>query len=129
LTNEEIIERRGRENARVQLATALLRKEPILRDLLAKVALKRGLLINDVLPKSRLAEICETMGEFYFTALRDTVASTVLLGNVTARDHTTVLYGAARYAVKNDLEMPRRAKSRRYAKYLEQKGQTNGAQV
>lgn len=106
-THDDIIRWHARKNRDVLLARELLEVEPFLKGLLAEVALKNGLMIEDVLPAGKTGLVTKSLNEFYYRALSETLASTILLGHATARDHTTVMYGAARWAQAHNLPAAR----------------------
>lgn len=114
------IARHGRKNSRIILALELLELEPTLRVIMTEVAAQYNLSRSDVLPSSRRGNVMEAMHEFFYRALTETLASSVLIGDISARDHTTVLYGSARWAVKHDLPIPRGGDGGRYAKFCNQ---------
>ena len=61
----------------------------------------------DILGPSKQPHLVRIRQKFYYTCLNDTNLSTTQIGELCNRDHTTVLYGAASYATRNGLEMPR----------------------
>jgi chromosomal replication initiation ATPase DnaA len=100
----------------LRLAQALLDREPDLRRIMKEVAAQSNLMPDDVLPASRSPHIIDIVHEFYFRGMTETSASAVLLGDISARDHTTVLYGVARWAHIHELKVPRGATGGRYAR-------------
>ncbi|UFW91012.1 hypothetical protein BjapCC829_21720 [Bradyrhizobium barranii] len=114
---------------RVNAAVELLAEHPVLKGMLARVVNKYNMRPVDVLPKTRQPHVIDALHEFYYQALTETLASSTLLGELTARDHATVLYGSARWAVLHGLKVPRGATGWKYIGKLltrEQRGQANG---
>lgn len=77
--------------------------------LLDRIAGKHGLTLNDLLSRTRTKRVTDARHEFFFCALTETKASSVEIGAVCGKDHTTVLYGAAAHAIRNGLAVPRGA--------------------
>jgi hypothetical protein len=124
LTHDEIIDRHGRQNERVALAVDLLSLEPDLYRIMAEVAVSHGLLVEDILPPSRLPCINQIMHEFFYRALTETTASTALIGHASARDHTTVMYGSSKWCSVNELPFPRGSRGGRYVRKQIQQEET-----
>lgn len=78
-----------------------------LRMLLEEVAAKHGLTRADLKSVRRPKKITDARLEFYYRAATETSQSMPAIGNVVNKDHTTVIIGCRRYAVKHDLPMPR----------------------
>ncbi len=87
-----------------------------LEEILCSTALKHHLRRVELLSRSRTNIVVDARSEFFFRALSETLFSSVEVGRKVKRDHTTVLYGAARYAVRNGLPVPRGAISSRYGR-------------
>ncbi len=85
-----------------------------LEQILCSTAEKYHLRRVELLSRSRTATVAAARSEFFFRALSETIFSSVEVGRKVKRDHTTVLYGAARYAVRNRLPIPRGGVSARY---------------
>ena len=127
MTQKNTIEKHARRNHRVMLALRLLEREPALRVAMTQVAAQHGLKRDDVLPASRRGVVTDIMHEFFYRALTETSASTVLIGDISARNHSTVLYGAARWAMLHELPIPRGAAGGRYVRIFHQrKGAAHG---
>ena len=82
--------------------------------ILAEVAAKYRLTIIDLRSDSRAKRVTDARGEFYYRALRETTCSSPTIGWACRKTHGTVLKGAAVYARRNGLEIPRGATSRGY---------------
>ncbi len=85
-----------------------------LEEILFVTAEKHHLSLRGILSRSRTQAVTNARSEFFYRALEETMASSVEIGRKVDRDHTTVLYGAARYAVRNGLPIPRGGISARY---------------
>jgi len=83
-------------------------------EILARVAIKHGLHIVDLLSRSRSLAVTDARSEYFFLALNETPASSVEIGRSIGKDHTTVLYGAARHALTHGLPIPRGSSPNRY---------------
>jgi chromosomal replication initiation ATPase DnaA len=116
LKHARTIAQHNRQNEKVELALALLEREHVLRGILNEVSAQYNLSRNDILPGTRRGNVQEACHEFFYRALTETLASTVLIGDACARDHTTVLYGSARYAYLHELPFPRGTDGGRYAR-------------
>ena len=92
----------------------VLRLDPTLYEIMAEVAVKHGLFVEDILPPTRQPSMNIIMHEFFYRALTETSASTKLVGHASARDHSTVMYGSARWAYENGLPMARGSNGGRY---------------
>jgi chromosomal replication initiation ATPase DnaA len=122
LSHAKTIARHALRNRRITLALKLLELEPVLRGIMTEVAAQHNLTRSDILPSSRHGKVMEVLHEFFYRALTETLASSVLIGDISARDHTTVLYGSARWAILHDLPIPRGAEGKRYMRFNQQKG-------
>lgn len=79
-----------------------------LAEILVRVSAKHNLATHDLFAVTRSRAVSEARHEFFYTALAETPASSVEVGRMCGTmDHSSVLYGASRYAVRNDLPMPR----------------------
>jgi hypothetical protein len=114
LSNEAVIRDHSRQNQKYNLALTVLRLDPMLYEIMAEVAVKHGLLVEDILPPTRQPSVNIIMHEFFYRALTETSASTKLVGHASARDHSTVMYGSARFAHVNGLPFPRGGDGIRY---------------
>jgi chromosomal replication initiation ATPase DnaA len=83
-------------------------------EILSRVATKHGLEMSDLFARSRSLAVTDARSEYFFLALNETPASSVEIGRSIAKDHTTVLYGAARHAMKHGLPIPRGGRTGRY---------------
>ena len=79
----------------------------LLRDVLGEVAQKHGLSIWEIKAKSRSGAVTRARHEFFFRALKETSHSCKTIGYYCQSDHGSVLYGAARHAVMNNVPIPR----------------------
>ncbi len=89
-----------------------------LEEILRSTAMKHHLRRVELLSRSRTAAVATARSEFFYRALSETLVSSVKVGRKVKRDHTTVLYGAARHAAKHGLPIPRGAVSSRYGTVL-----------
>ncbi|EFL88307.1 helix-turn-helix domain-containing protein [Ahrensia sp. R2A130] len=71
--------------------------------LLAKVADKHELTVDDMLGPRRFVEIARARQEFYYRATDELGASQPQIGRWVGRDHTSVLHGIRKHAMLNDL--------------------------
>ncbi len=85
-----------------------------LEEILVAVAYKYHLRRVELLSRSRTDVVARARSEFFFRALSETLCSSAEVGRRVKRDHSTVLLGAARYAVRNRLPIPRGGLSARY---------------
>jgi hypothetical protein len=118
------VRKHSEANARFSLAVELMQREPVLHKMLVECAISRKLTVEDILPASREKNIVNTMHEFFYRGMTETSASTVLLGHISARDHSTVMYGASRWATLKRLPIPRGYDG---SKYLKADGKQRGA--
>jgi chromosomal replication initiation ATPase DnaA len=88
-----------------------------LAQLLPLVAAKHGLNTWDLFARTRSVAVTDARAEYFFRALSETPTSSVEVGRFLGKDHATVLYGAARYAVKHGLPIPRGAKPNNYLRW------------
>lgn len=118
-----------RQVERINTALDLMEEQPVLKKMLAGVVAQYSMIPTDVLPKARQPHVIDALHQFYHQALTRTLASSMLLGELTARDHATVLHGSARWAVLHGLKVPRGATGWKYIGKLltrDQRGQANG---
>lgn len=78
-----------------------------LRMILDEVSAKHGLTPKDMRSARRPKRITDARLEFYYRAALETDQSMPAIGNVVNKDHSTVIIGCRRYAVKHSLPMPR----------------------
>jgi hypothetical protein len=76
----------------------------------SEVCAKHGFTAELMRGERRNSTLFLARGEFYFRAAAETAASFPIIGRVINRDHTTVIYGAARYAINQNLPAPRGVK-------------------
>ena len=82
-----------------------------LADLLVEVARKHGFHWKMLGADSRSAAIINARHEFFFRALGETQKSAGAIGNYCNTVHGTVLYGATKHAVVNNLPLARGSKA------------------
>lgn len=75
--------------------------------IMTEVANVAGLQLVDLFAVTRAKAVTTARAEYFYRALRETPASSVEIGKSCGRDHSTVLYGAAKHALKNGLPVPR----------------------
>jgi chromosomal replication initiation ATPase DnaA len=86
-------------------------------EILSRVSQKHGLPMADLLSRSRTVAVTDARSEYFYLALTESLCSSVEIGNSIGMDHTTVLYGAARHAIKHGLPIPRGATPSRYRRW------------
>jgi chromosomal replication initiation ATPase DnaA len=86
-------------------------------EILSRVATKHGLEMGDMLARSRSLAVTDARSEYFFLALNETPASSVEIGRSIGKDHATVLYGAARHALRHGLAIPRGSSPNRYRRW------------
>lgn len=79
-----------------------------LAEMLEEIADKHGVTVMDLESDSRNIELVQARHEYFYEALTRTAHGCKAIGRVCGdRDHSTVLYGAARYAHQHKLPPPR----------------------
>src|SRR5579883_2483530 len=95
--------------------------------ILERIAAKHGMKTGDLIAEDKRRPIVNARWEFFYTALVETAASYPTIGKVIKRDHTSVAYGAAMWAVNNNLPTARnggldwRAKQRRNREFSQRR--------
>lgn len=79
-----------------------------LRVIMIEVAQKHGLTPRDLVSTDRSAKLVLARHEYFYRALSETTKAAPQIAALVAREHSTALYGAARHALRNGLEIPRR---------------------
>lgn len=78
-----------------------------LEEILHAVAAKHRLKPIDLQSDSRTKLTSQARHEFFFRALNETSCSSPIIARFCRKDHSSVLYGAAKYAHENGLPIPR----------------------
>jgi chromosomal replication initiator protein len=68
-----------------------------LAQLLCRVALERGVSVDDMKSNTRVKAVTDARREFFYRARKDTGHSSPAIGRACNKDHSTVLYGAAKH--------------------------------
>jgi chromosomal replication initiation ATPase DnaA len=86
-------------------------------NILTEVADRNGLSVVNMFARSRTTPIVNARHEYFFVAMNETTASSIQIGKACGKDHSAVLYGAVKHALKHQLPVPRGMSTRCFTRH------------